>query len=319
MESLKVDSDKLGASTSFGVKKDALPAPDKIRSFKPLSVPWMLGLAALLLGASASVIFQPLNLKRELNPVSVSPTLVASVSATPLVQMSLTPVQNKLTSSKTPSVPPIISATTTPKPIPTTDTVLAITQAALQKGILILHVVLGNGDPAHLTHMNLTYPDQTVRQRDPDYSGYLRLPDLLAGSYSMLVQYSTNSYQKSFTIQKGETTDITVTVVPPPAPTPTPSPSPAPDTQAPVLTGFSGPYEQSDGTCVILYANQIHDNQQSNNFCVNWSMDGQWTGWYTNLAYKCYTDLSPGSHTVSAKVKDEAGNVSNEVSVTFTK
>lgn len=183
-------------------------------------------------------------------------------------------------------------------------------------GVAEIQMYRDDGKVVMFSSIQLYYPDKSVKTFYPDNNGYIKISNLPSGVYHMTVHYSTNTTEKDFTIVDSETVSLKVTVIPP---APTATPTPTPDTQPPVLDAINGPYDWGqNGTCFIINGDQVHDNQSAYTFSLSWALDGNWSDWKENEATKCYTSLSSGNHTIASKVKDLAGNISNEVTKIFT-
>lgn len=219
---------------------------------------------------------------------------------------------------------PASTSTPTPtssnRPTNTVSTPTPTRSVPVQTATFILRVQLPNGQPANPSSVKIITPEKSVHTYSPDANGSLTLHNLTAGNYTVYVYFGNKTYDTFMTLLEGQTRTIIVTVDAPLTPTITPTPTPTPDTQAPTLSGVSGPYDWgSQGWCVVVYRNQIIDNNTSNDFFLSYALDGVWGEWGLMQATKCFTDASAGTHTISAKVKDPAGNQSNVISVSFTK
>lgn len=233
------------------------------------------------------------------------------------------PTQTEVTTGKksltaSPAVHSVPSKSLGRGSTPNPTQVVNPTQRPQQYGAIDVHVYRDDGQAAVLSSFQLYYPNGTVQTYYPDNNGYIKVTSLPPGNYRMVVHYGSNTTEKTILVQANETQKVNVTVSSAP-PTPTPTPTPVPDTQPPVLDGVNGPYDWGQsGICFTINANQVHDNQLPYTFSFSWGMDASWSDWKENEATKCYQNLSSGSHELSAKIRDLAGNVSNLVPVTFT-
>lgn len=100
--------------------------------------------------------------------------------------------------------------------------------------------------------------------------------------------------------------------------------SPSADTEGPVVSGINGPYDWGkQGICFVINGDQVKDNVKGQTLSFSWKFDHEeWDPFVENQVIKCYvgrTSLSPGSeHDISIRVKDKAGNISNEFTRHYT-
>lgn len=176
--------------------------------------------------------------------------------------------------------------------------------------------VFADGKSLGYSTLDLFLPNNQVINYQTDANGYKKLENLSPGNYKIYAHYSTNYTAKEFTITAGNTTVLEITVS-----TVIATPTPVPDTTPPTLDTINGPYDwHEQGTCFTINGDQVHDNSSTRPFKFAWKLDeNQWSSFTDNDATKCYQNLNSGSHIVSAKVKDPAGNESNQVNLNFSK
>ncbi len=139
-----------------------------------------------------------------------------------------------------------------------------------------------------------------------------------AGEYSIGIKL-TNIPTPSATATLPPTPTLTPTQTPTPSPTLTPTPLP-PDTTPPSFMEITGP---GDGTTVAFngfcFPMRPVDNRSTYpQIKVRHNFDNAgWTDWNIDVA-PCFTNVENGGHTFSAQAQDEAGNLSEVITRTFT-
>ena len=116
-------------------------------------------------------------------------------------------------------------------------------------------------------------------------------------------------------------TYVTMPVGTPMSTTPTPTPTPAPDTQTPVFQYLNGPGEGNtvtfNGFCFPMY---ITDNVSviATGLMVRYSFDNSgFSDWKQDFA-PCYQNVSDGAHTFVVQARDGAGNMTGNMTKSFT-